>query len=369
MKALKEMNPDSASASSLEQFVGDYLETVGGVWDEIEPQVFDVLLPADTAQRTSAEHSLRVTFDPEALPEHPGAQLANFGSPFVDRLLDDAMARGSAAHAYTTGLNLAPYDLAARVGRAVKMGNGLQWQLTHVRARSFSQAIFWFRAMFVSDQKEMELLPTGFELYYGRQVRHLEQLLDDARLADQPAQVLPEACRWNLEDVFLLARDRVQRTLSSLANSRSRELNERLDKQVSRMTRYYADLRAETEEQAARAHKREQDTGKYASRLAALVQEEQMRIGELRHKHALRVQLRLLSVLVVHQPKLLLDAEVTARGKPPVPWQLVWDPLTESLEAPECPHCGRSTFELVATRFAQPACSACVTTATTARRQ
>ena len=366
-KAIMEKNPPRPAPTSLEQFVGDYLEAVGGVWDEIEPQVFDVLLPPDPARGAAAEESLRVTFDPEALPEHPGAQLANFGSPFVDRLLEDAMARGGAAHAYTTGLNLAPYDLASRVGRAVKMGSGLEWQVNQSRVRSFSQAIFWFRAIFVSDQKEMELLPTGFELYYGRQIRHLEQLLDDAHLADQPAQVLPDACRWKLEDVYLLARDRVQRTLSSLANSRSRELNERLEKQVSRMTRYYADLREETVEQVARAHKREQDAGKYAARLQALVQEEQMRIAELRHKHALSIQLRLLSVLIVHQPKLLLHAEVGARGKPPAPWQLVWDPLTETLEAPECPKCGRSTFELVATRFGQPACPVCEQTAAPTR--
>lgn len=361
------MNHRSTPATSLEEFVGDNLEAVGGVWDEIEPQVFDVLLPPDPARRIAAEESFRVTFDPEALPEHPGAQLANFGSPFVDRLLEDAMARGGAAHAYRTGLNLAPYDLVSRAGRAVKVDGGLEWQLTQVRACSFSQCVFWFRATFVCDQKEFELLPTAFELYYGRQVRHLDQLLEDAHLTDQPAVVLPEASRWNLADVFLLARDRVQRTLSSLSNVRSRELNERLEKQVSRMTRYYADLRAETVEQKARAEKREQDAGKYAARLEALNQEEQIRVAELRQKHALRIQLRLLSVLVVHQPKLLLQAEVTARGKPPTPWQLVWDPLTETLEAPECPNCGRSTFECVADRFGQPACPVCVMTTSPAR--
>jgi hypothetical protein len=126
-------------------------------------------------------------------------------------------------------------------------------------------------------------------------------------------------------------------------------------------------MRAETAEQLERAQKREQDPGKYAARLEALIQEQQMRVAELRQKHALHVQLRLLSVLVVHQPKLLITAEVTARGKSPIPWQLVWDPLTESLEAPECPNCGGPTFELVATRLGQAACSACVATTAPAR--
>ena len=58
--------------TALEDFLRDYVETVGGAWDEVEPQVYDLLLPAETAGGV-----VRVTFDPEALPEHPGAQLAS----------------------------------------------------------------------------------------------------------------------------------------------------------------------------------------------------------------------------------------------------------------------------------------------------
>ena len=45
----------------------------------IEPEVYDVLLPGTGSG--GADESLRIAFDPEALPEHPGAQLASFGVP------------------------------------------------------------------------------------------------------------------------------------------------------------------------------------------------------------------------------------------------------------------------------------------------
>ncbi len=77
--------------SPLELFLRTYLETVGGVWDEVEPQVYDVLVPGEVGGVQ------RITFDPEALPEHPAAQLASFGTPFIDGLLADAMRRGRAA--------------------------------------------------------------------------------------------------------------------------------------------------------------------------------------------------------------------------------------------------------------------------------
>ena len=39
-------------------------------------------------QQPAEEVALRLAFDPEALPEHPGTQLASYGTPLVDRLSD-----------------------------------------------------------------------------------------------------------------------------------------------------------------------------------------------------------------------------------------------------------------------------------------
>ena len=81
--------------SPLEEFIRDYAENVGGAWDEVEPQVYDLLLPAAGKESHFLEQSIvRVAFDPEAIPEHAGCQLASYGTPLVDRLLAE---RGSGA--------------------------------------------------------------------------------------------------------------------------------------------------------------------------------------------------------------------------------------------------------------------------------
>jgi hypothetical protein len=160
----------------LEAFVRDYVETTGGVWDEVEPQVYDVLLPAEDPREpvdVGGREILRIAFDPEALPEHPGAQLASFGTPLIDRLLAEAMHRGRSAQLYLVGLNLAPHDLAGRVRRALTLPAEAKLHLERVRPLHFAQAIFWFEATFVSDQKEQEIVPVAMDLHYGRQVRHL----------------------------------------------------------------------------------------------------------------------------------------------------------------------------------------------------
>ena len=352
---------DSHHLSGLEGFLRDYLETIDGAWDEVEPEVYDVLLPGDGAAGDGAT-MLRLAFDPEALPEHPGAQLASFGTPLIDRLLGDAVRRGRSAHFYLIGLNLDPHNLLGRLRKSLSLAEPLELHLERVRALHFTQAVHWFRAEFVSDQKEQTILPVAMDLHYGREVRHLEMLLNPSRLAREPAQPLPEARRMSVTEGYTAAREQVLRTLAALANLRARQLAERRDLHIARLTRYYADLRGELEEQAyrSRAHA-EEAAARLEQRRSAIDREEQLRIAELVQKSNLRVQLQLLQLLRIDQPKLLVHSILTS-PKPPTatPLELVWDPLTESLEAPPCPVCGKPTFVLEQTRqgVACPACAA-----------
>jgi hypothetical protein len=345
--------------SPLEDFVRTYLETVGGVWDEVEPQVYDVLLPVAESGGEAAGEMLRMTFDPEALPEHPGAQLASFGTPLIDRLLNDAVRRGRTALFYLTGLNLAPHDLAGRVRRSLTLTPPLVVRVERVRALDFAQVVFWFQAEFVSDQKEQEILPVAIDLHYGREVRHIDQLLDRSRLLEEPALLLPEARRSAVATAYPGAREQVLRSLAPMAGVRHRELAERLERQVARMRRYYADLRDELAEQRRRTHDKEDATERLEARQMAIDREEQVRVAELRQKSALRVHLRLLQMVMVQQPKLLVHTLFTVPGREPNHLELVWDPLLEMLEAVSCPECGRPTYALEATRLGRVVCPAC----------
>jgi hypothetical protein len=348
------------AASPLEGFVRDYVEVTGGVWDEVEPQVYDVMLPGEGGADGEV---LRIAFDPEAVPEHPGAQLASYGTPLIDRLLNDAVERGRFARLYLIGLNLSPHDLPGRARRALTLPPGAGLRVERVRAMHFPQAVLWFQAAFVSDQKEQEIVPVALDLHYGRQVRHLEELLEPARLAERPSLPLPEARRLSLAAAYPLARERVLRTIAALANTRGREQSEHVEKQVVRMTRYYADLREELEEQIQRAQARGEDLSRFAGRREALEREAKVRVAELQQKSALRVNVRLLLLLLVQQPKLLVRGEVVIDHKPVGALELVWDPLVEAVEALACPQCGRPTFALELTRAGRLVCPECAAAA------
>jgi hypothetical protein len=321
------------SVSPLEQFIRDYAEACGGAWEEIEPQVYDLLIGPDI---------IPVAFDPEALPEHPNTQLLSLGSPLLDRLLSDAAQRWSSSRFYRSGLNLHPHDLQSRLRRAISLPPTGSISIERVRAMNFPQAVFWLKATFSSDQREEEILQIGIDLHYLREVRHLELLLTSNRLSEIPEMPIPEAPHAALTAGFDAARKQAAPTIAALASTRRRECSNRVERQIARMTTYYEQLRAESVAPVSRPA----DPAKSAARREAIDREERLRIAELRQKSTVRVQVKLASMMVVQQPKLLLTTVIIDKSLPMSRLNVVWDPLTEAIEAMPCPNCSQPTFDL-----------------------
>ena len=363
MSSTTQLNP-------LETFLQDYADQVGGLWDLVEPQVYDLLLPEVRApDRDGAagpavpgDHAVRVALDPEALADHPGCQFLAFGTPLLETVLADAQRLGRHARASVVGLNTRPRDLQPHLGRTLDLPRDAILTIQDVRPQTVPIAVFWFTATFVSDEKEQQTSAVAIDLHQGRQVRHLDRLLDQAHLYEGVPEDLPRAPCMDLREAYQKARERVVRTLGAAANTKRRALEARRLRQEARMEHYYRDLRAENEQRISRALRRNQDPARGLARRVAIDREEKLRLAELRKTSALRIHLRLTNLLQVLQPKVAIEARLSLRPKArpqrivpgqaapapgrSAPVQLLWDPLVESLEAPACPRCARPTFAL-----------------------
>lgn len=324
------------SLSPLEQFVRDYTEARDGTWDQIEPRVYDLLIGSEIT---------RVAFDPEALSEHPQAQLASLGSPLLDGLLADAAERWRCARFYRIGLNLHPHSLEARFRQAISLSPTAIASIRRVRTMNCPQALFWFRATFVSDQKEEEILLMGIDLHSLREVRHWDLLLTSSGLSELPEALLPEARHAGLIAGYRCACDRVVPTVAALANTRRRAWSSRVATQIQRMSAYYSRLREEASEPF---HHGDDATApsRIAAKREAIDREERLRIAELRQKSALRVHVEPANLMIVQQPKLLMSVAITDKNRAVDLLEVVWNPLSEAIEAPTCPACRQPTFTL-----------------------
>jgi hypothetical protein len=339
----------------LEQFLIEYVDAVGGLADPVEPQVYEVLLP-------DVESPLSITFDPEALPEHPSAQLLTFGSALLDDLLARAQARGRIGGAFLDDVHLAPHTLAQRVTRDLILPDPVILRIEGIRPLYVTHSLFWFEATYLSDEKEQTLHPLAVDRYYGRQVRYLDGRLDDDRLSGTRRWAFADAKSLPLDRVYLTAREAVVRTVSAEVHTRQHQSQARLAEQTERMKRYYADLRAELAERTEKAHTRGDGTESLDLRRDALNREQALRLDELARKAQVHVQLRLVDLLHVKIPRLFIHTRVTAKSFPavhPSTLTLTWDPLVEKTDALVCPNCGQPTFELQIGRQGELHCPNC----------
>jgi hypothetical protein len=342
----------------LEKFLVEYVDASGGLTEEIEPQVYDLLLP-------DSDQPLRVTFDPDALPEHPAAQLVTFGSALLEQLLAQAQARGRIALVYLDDVHLMPHALDQRVRRDLTLPSGTNLLIESARPQYVTTTLFWFETTFIGDEKEQALYPVAVDRYYGRLVRYLEPLLDGERLSEIRRYAYPDASSQPLAQTYLHARERVMRTVLTEANSRQHELRARLAQQREQMTRYFADLRAELNERLEKVQARGEEGDSLLLRVEALNREERLRVEELQRKATLRAQIQLTNVLHVKIPRLFLEAQLVfdENRRAPIPLKLTRDPLVEKTDALACPHCQHPTYELRVGRRGDlrcPQCSAAV---------
>src|ERR1700677_3771804 len=98
----------------LEELTIGYIRSTNGDYEQVEPQVYDIVLPDPIVQQLQLPISnglCRVTFDTEALADHPHAQLLAFGHPTLDQIFSLAHQQGSVGRIYLTGFNLQPHQL------------------------------------------------------------------------------------------------------------------------------------------------------------------------------------------------------------------------------------------------------------------
>ncbi len=339
----------------LEQFLIEYVDAVGGLADEIEPQVYDVLMP-------DAETPQRIAFDPDALPENPSAQLLTFGSALLDDLLARAQQRGQIGLAFLDDAHLQPHALAQRITRDLVLPEPLTLRIENIRPLYVTHSVFWFEVTYLGEEKEQALFPLALDRYYGRQVRYLDEWLNGERLNDTRRWSFADAKALPLDQIYLSARDAIVRTVRAEINTRRHQTQTHLVEQTARMKKYYADLRAELAERIEKADARGEEIDSLKLRQDALNREEALRLDDLGRKAQIRVQIKLVNVLHIKIPRLFIRTHVTAKQIPvihPGSLTLTWDPLTEKTDALTCPNCQRPTFELRVNHFGVLHCAEC----------
>lgn len=327
------MEPDRRT--TLEAFVEAYAQTLGGLAERDAQGDLVILDPVSGKLRL-------LVFEPEGLAERPEAELVAPGSVALEELLGHARQRGRVSRVRLEVPPVPDRTVAASVIRALQIPEA-DIQIERLHWLEAEYAAFLFRAAFVCDVREEELLEIVLDRSTGRLVRRWDELRAAGSLHEGPPHESVLAGQ-PLRAAYELARAEVLRKLSAQVTQHQRSLSQWRQREALRLRRYHQELSDELTQRAQKEHD-EARRAALLGRIEANQLEESRWVRELDTKYALSVELECASLLLVGVPKALVTCSVKdPKRLRQAQLEPMWNLAARAVEPLDCPRCGQPGF-------------------------
>jgi hypothetical protein len=318
--------------------------------------VYEVLLPETAAQRWRVPAFMRLTAA-DAPPETTGEVVRlGYSHPLVETLAEELRDRLSCTIAHINNVRLDKRGLVQLARQSVGLPNAriaeVPRQVEHAALSHY--VVFNFKVALITDEKREQLVPVMMNLQAGHAVADRADLETLMLLEGESAfgELSPAPTRWIkaraadgplaepvlsalLERASRAALDEMAAPLQSLQRRAMRHLE--LDR--ARLTEYYDGLAGDLRRRLDRTDDDER-LASLETKLAAVESERQAKLADVEAKYRLRIEMTLVNLMVVTQPKVLLPVQIGDRHTQ-IERTVVWDPLLHQLEPLVCDACGR----------------------------
>lgn len=342
--------------SELIDFVLSSFRQVDAIVEPPAYGVYEVLLPETAARRWRVPVFMRLTAA-DAPPEADGEVVRlGYGHPLVETLAEEQRDRLSCTMAHVNNVRLDKRGLVQLARQSVGLPNARLAEAPRQieRAALSHYLVFNFKVALITDEKREQLAPVMMNLQAGHAVADRAGLETLMSLADESAfgQLPPAPLRWTkaqpagdplagpglsalLERATRAALDEMETPLQNLQRRAARHLE--LDR--ARLTEYYDGLADDLRRRIARTDDDERREA-METKLAAVEAERQAKLADVEAKYHLRIEMTLVNLMVVTQPKVLLPVQIGDRHTQ-IERTIVWDPLSHQLEPLVCDACGQ----------------------------
>lgn len=344
----------------LADFVLSYYREAGAIVEPPAYGVHEVLLPDDLAARLGVPAYQHLAFDDTLTAEADRADEVthlSYGHPFVESLIEAARQAPACTHLYVNAVRLDKRGLADLARRTLSFPNA---RLVEVKGQTESPVLghyvrFNFKAALITDEKHEQLLSVLMDTQGGYAVKELAEIerlttLETTsafeHLPVMPPVWLPgeeplsrQALDGLLERAKRAALDQLAEPLDSLQRRAARFLE--LDR--ARLEQYYDDMQQDLKRRIERAADERRTA--LEDKLVTVQAEREAKLADAEAKYRLRVELELINLLVIAQPRLVLPVKVQNRTAT-VTRTVMWNPLLHRIEPLACDVCGRASFRL-----------------------
>ncbi len=342
--------------TELADFVLNYCRHAGALVEPAADGVYDVLLPDDLTAQWRVPALQRFAFEDVG----PSAEVTRlgYGHPLVEQMAESARSEPLCGRLYVNQVRLDKHGLADLARAALTLPNA---RLVEAPRQTESRAMchyvrFNFKAALITDEKREQLVSVMMDAQAGHAVKELARIEELAPLEAAPAfkNLSPAPMRWSKE-ANPLSRAALDELLQRATHAALDELAPAieglqlhaaryLDLDRARLEEYYDQIERDLQRRAERAADEDKRAG-VESKLAAARAERQSKLADVEAKYKLRVELALVNLLVVEQPKVVRVVQIENRTTT-VTRTVVWDPLLHHIEPLACDACGQPSTRL-----------------------
>lgn len=341
------------NVSSLRDFVVNYCQMAGGIIESPEYGIDEVLLPEQVAARWGVDAFQRFRFS--AASDISGAASAAtylyYGHPLVEAMVDEVRRRPADSLFFINPLRVEKPGLNELVEK-LTFANARPTAGDVQRNRLYHYVCFNFKASLISDEKRELLVPLWMHVQGGNRVS-AQEILANTSLDTEPGYPNLDAASpgWRTvksnEDILsaetlsaLLQRARLailDEINPTIEAARARSLRF-LDLDRARLNDYYDHLQGDLVNRLSRADNERRPS--LEAKLAALQVERGSKLMDAEQKYCLRLDLELINLAIIVQPKIEVEVEIRKRGVE-ARRRIAWDPVRHILELPVCDVCSR----------------------------
>lgn len=344
-----------AEETGLRELVLGYCRQVGALVDPPAYGIYEVLLPEEVAARWRVNPFQRFTFSSGGQDGQGQVARLHYGHALVEEIISELRQQAANAHFYINMVRLEKPGLSALIEKSFRFPNARLFSILKAQEKAslYDVVRFNFKVNLISDEKRELIKPVWMNLQGGfavdgAEIERQAILERENRFGSleraTPTWRVPSAgdsplSAGVLQQLLERARRAAMFELRSNLESMERRMRRFLELDRARLQAYYDDLEKDLKARLQRASGERRTA--LEEKLSAVAEERQIKIADAEQKYRIQVELELINLAVISQPKIGLKVNIKKRTTA-TQRVVVWDPLLHQLEPLACDLCGQA---------------------------
>jgi hypothetical protein len=294
----------------LQQFVTDVIEEFGGVVIPVEYALCQVLIPESFAPYFQHKTELQLSFDFEVAEENPDSEFVTFGSYILEQLLEIIHQQAVSTLRYAEVDRLELGNATKKISDYLQDEHG-KITVTDEKRVIGAWAVFQYNIVYVADEKKESAEQVWINLLTNEISPIMKKEQNRIMYQHEPVYTYPIPTELNVSHAFTKATAYVTEWTEQQKHTAAESAA--MEKDIDRITNYYAELVAENDKRINRKGLSEEKRKEYISKSEAIKLERDKQLQEIRNKYNGRVEVNIDNGIIYFIPLLEYKVQVVFR--------------------------------------------------------